>query len=291
MKFAYIAEQQGEYPVRTLCQVLEVSRSGYYAWQRRGDSARARADQELAGEIERIHDDSGKRYGSPRVWQVLRKSGRRHSRKRVARLMVKRGLFARKRRRFVPTTRADPAHLPADNLLARDFHAAAPNRKWVSDIKHIPTQQGDLYLAVVLDLFSRRVVGWAMEESLEATLTLQALHMAIQQRQPAARAVLHSDRGSQYTAAHYRDMLNEHDLLQSMSRRGNVWDNAAMEAFYSTLEFECLRGRHFTTRAQARTEVFAYIETFYNPQRLHSTLGYLSPVEFEAHFHSKHSVH
>ena len=282
MRFAYIAEQRGEYPVQTQCQVLGVSTSGYYARLQRGESVRAREDQELSEEIERIHDDSGKRYGSPRVWHALRKAGRKHSRKRVARLMAKRGLFARKKKRFVHTTQADPTHQPADNLLARDFHADRPNRKWVSDIKHIPTDEGDLYLAATLDLFSRRVVGWAMEDTLAATLTIQALDMALQQRQPASDALLHSDRGSQYTAADYRQVLDAHDLVQSMSRKGNVWDNAAMEAFFSTLEFECLQGRHFTTRAQAKTEVFAYIETFYNRKRLHSTLGYVSPDEFEA---------
>jgi transposase InsO family protein len=274
-----------------MCQVLEVSTSGYYAWRRRGERARAREDRELSEAIARIHDESGKRYGSPRVWQALRKAGRQHSRKRVARLMAQRGLRARKRKRFVHTTRADPAHLPADNLLARDFHADQPNRKWVSDIKHIPTQEGDLYLAATLDLFSRRVVGWAMEDTLAATLTLKALDMALQQRQPAPDALLHSDQGSQYTAAEYRQVLDAHDLVQSMSRKGNVWDNAAMEAFFSTLQFECLRGRHFQTRAQAKTEVFAYIETFYNRKRLHSTLGYVSPDEFEARNQTTPTVH
>jgi len=291
VKFAYITEQQEEYPVQTLCQVLEVSKSGYYARLERGESARAREDRELVGEIEHIYEESGKRYGSPRVWQTLRKAGRSHSRKRVARLMAQRGLFARNKRRFVHTTQANPAHQPSDNLLQRDFHADEPNCKWVSDIKHIPTDEGDLYLAIMLDLFSRRVVGWAMEDNLEATLTIKALTMAIQQRQPASDALLHSDRGSQYTAADYRQVLDEHDLAQSMSRKGNVWDNATMEAFFSTLEFECLQGRHFQTRAQAKTEVFTYIETFYNRKRLHSTLGYISPEEFEAQKHSSSTVH
>jgi transposase InsO family protein len=274
-----------------MCQVMEVSRSGYYAWLQRGESARAQEDQALADEIERIHDGSGKRYGSPRIWQALRKAGRKHSRKHVARLMAERGLVARKKKHFVHTTQADPTHQLADNLLERDFHADEPNRKWVSDIKYIPTDEGDLYLAATLDLFSRRVVGWAMEDTLEATLTIKALTMALQQRQPAPDALLHSDRGSQYTAADYRQVLNAHDLVQSMSRKGNVWDNAVMEAFFSTLEFECLHGRHFQTRAQAKTEVFAYIETFYNRKRLHSTLGYVSPDEFEAQNQTTSTVH
>lgn len=287
----FIAEQQDCYPVRAMCEVLEVSRSGYYGWRKRDESPRAGEDQELGHEIERLYEQSGQRYGSPRVWQALRQAGRRHSRKRVARLMAGHGLFARKKRRFVHTTRADPTHQPSANLLARDFQADQPNRKWVSDIKHIPTDEGDLYLAATLDLFSRRVVGWAMEDTLEASLTVKALAMALQQRQPAADALLHSDRGSQYTAAEYRQVLEQHDLQQSMSRKGNVWDNAAMEAFFSTLEFECLRGRHFATRAQAKTEVFSYIEAFYNRKRLHSTLGYVSPAEFEALKQPTSSVH
>jgi transposase InsO family protein len=291
VKFAYIAQQRGVHAVRTMCQVLDVSKSGYYAWLQRGESARAREDHELSAEIARIHDDSGKRYGSPRVWQTLRKRGQKHSRKRIARLMAKRGLYARRKKRFVRTTRADPAHQPSDNLLKRDFHADEPNRKWVADIKHIPTGEGDLYLAATLDLFSRRVVGWAMEDTLAATLTSKALDMALRQRQPAADALLHSDRGSQYTAAEYRQVLEHHDLRQSMSRTGNVWDNAVMEAFFSTLEFECLRGRHFATRAQAKTEVFSYIETFYNRKRLHSTLDYVSPDEFEARHQTTSTVH
>jgi transposase InsO family protein len=205
--------------------------------------------------------------------------------------MAQSGLWARKKRRFVHTTQADPTHRPSANLLARDFQAAAPNRKWVSDIKHIPTDEGEVYLAVTLDLFSRRVVGWAMEDTLEATLTIKALTMALRSRQPAQDALLHSDRGSQYTAAGYRQLLAAHGLVQSMSRKGNCWDNAAMEAFFSTLAFECLQGRRFPTRAQAKTEVFSYIETFYNRKRLHSTLGYVSPEEFEARNQPISTVH
>ena len=251
----------------------------------------AREDQELLVEIERIHNESAKRYGSPRVWQALRQLGRKHSRKRVARLMAERGLVARKKRRFVHTTQANPAHRPSPNLLARDFHAVEPNRKWVSDIKHIRTDEGLLYLAATLDLFSRRVVGWAMEDSMEEILTIKALQMALQLRQPASDALCHSDQGGQYSATDYRHILYHHDLVQSMSRTGNVWDNAVMEAFFSTLYFECLQGHHFYTRAQAKQEVFTYIETFYNPKRLHSTLSYVSPDEFEARYLSTSTVH
>jgi len=268
--------------VLTMCKVFEVSRSGYYDWQRRAGSARAREDGVLIERIHKVYVDSGKRYGSPRVWRALKRMGYQHSRKRIARLMAQSGLFARKRKRFVRTTQANPAHQPAANLLARDFHAVEPNRKWVTDIKYIPTAEGDLYLAATLDLYSRRIVGWAMEETLETVLTRKALDMAIQQRQPACELLVHSDRGSQYSADDFRALLRAYAFTQSMSRKGNCWDNAPMESFFSTLEFECLRRHKFATRAQAKLEVFAYIETFYNRKRLHSTLGYLSPVEFES---------
>ena len=266
----------------TMCKGFEVSRSGYYDWRDRAESARAREDRELTNSIQRIYAESAKRYGSPRVWHALMRVGHQHSRKRIARLMADSGLFARKRKRFVRTTQADPTHQPATNLLARDFHADAPNRKWVTDIKYIPTAEGDLYLAATLDLYSRRIVGWAMEDTLETVLTRKALDMAIQQRQPDAEALVHSDRGSQYSAGEFRAVLREHALTQSMSRRGNCWDNAPMESFFSSLEFECLRQSKFATRAQAKLEVFTYIETFYNRKRLHSTLDYLSPDEFES---------
>jgi putative transposase len=291
VKFTFISRQRQAFPVQAMCQVLQVSTSGFYAWRRRGESARTHEDHALLSEIERIHAESGRRYGSPRVWQALRMAGRKHSRKRVARLTAQRGLFARRKKRFVHTTQADPAHPASDNLLQRDFHADTPNRKWVSDIKCVPTEEGDLYLAVTLDLFSRRVVGWAMEGTSGTMLPLKALHMAIEQRQPAPHALLHSDRGSQYTAAAYRQVLDEHELQQSMSRKGNVWDNAAMEAFFSTLAFECLQGRRFKTREQAKQEVFSYIETFYNRKRLHSTLGYMSPSAFEAQQQTNPTVH
>jgi putative transposase len=291
VKFGYIAEQHRRYPVQSMCRVMEVSKSGYYAWRQRGESVHAQEDRELLGQIERIHEDSGRRYGSPRVWQALRQAGRYHSRKRVARLMTQRGLFARKKRRLVHTTQANPTQVPSANLLARDFHAEEPNRKWVSDIKQIPTEEGAVYLAVHLDLYSRKVVGWAMEDTMEAALTIQSMRMALQQRQPEPDLLTHSDRGSQYSAEVYRAVLSQCGCQQSMSQKGDVWDNAPMESFFSTLEFECLRGRHFQTRAEAKTEVFTYIETFYNRIRLHSTLDYLSPEEFEAQGEAKLTVH
>ena len=265
-----------------MCKVFEVSRSGYYDWQDRAESVRAREDRELAESIQKVYAESGKRYEPLRIWHTLRRKGCSHSRKRITRLMAKSGLFARKRKRFVRTTQADPNHQPADNLRARDFHADAPNRKGVTDIQYIPTAQGDLYLAATLDLFSRRMVGWAMQETLEATLTCKALDMAIQQRHPAPDALVHSDRGSQYTAGDYRATLRQHALTQSMSRKGNCGDNAPMENFFSSLEFECRRQQKFATRAQAKLVVFTYIEMFYNRKRLHSSLDYLSPDEFES---------
>lgn len=282
MKYDFIATQQETNAVSLLCEVLGVSRSGYYAWCQRGESTHARAEQALGQAVADIFTESHGRYGSPRVWQALRQQGQRHSRKRIARLMAQRGLVARRRRRTVHTTQADPTQPVAANLLARDFQAPAPDRKWVGDIKYIATDEGDLYLAALVDLYSRRVVGWAMEDTLAALLTVKALAMALQQRQPTEELLAHSDQGRQYSATDYRALLQTHACVQSMSRKGNCWDNAVMESFFSTLEFECLRGKHFVTRAQARLEVFTYIETFYNRKRLHSTLGYVSPATFEA---------
>ena len=207
---------------------------------------------------------------------------RKHSSKRVARLMTESGLKAGKKRRKRSTTQADEAHVHAANLLNREFSAEAPNRKWVSDIKQIETDEGVLYLAATLDLYSRRAVGWAMDASMSATLTRSALRMAIQWRRPQAGLLHYSDRGSQYSDSGFREDLTKSSSIQSMSRKGNVWDNAVMESFYATLEKELLVDHKFATCEQAKTEVFCWIETIYNRTRMHSTLGYLSPIEFEA---------
>lgn len=272
---------ESEYSVKRMCEVLDVSRSGYYAWRSRPDSQRAQANQRLLVQIREAYQLSRKTYGSPRIHAALRRKGVRCSRKRVARLMRLDHIAARRARIYVPrTTQKDPNAIPAPNLLNRDFSSPAPDRKWVSDITYIDTAEGWLYLAAVLDLFSRRVVGWAMDEHMEASLVQQAWHMAVSQRCPSADLLHHSDQGSQYTSEVYLQSLALHHCQVSMSRSGNCFDNAAMESFFSTLKTECA-DEQFDTRAHAHIAIFEYIEAWYNRQRLHSALGYLSPAEFE----------
>lgn len=255
---------ESEYAVKAMCRVLGVSRSGYYAWRSRPDSRRAQANQRRLVQIREEYQLSRKTYGSPRMHATLRRQGVRCSRTRVARLMRLDHIAARRARRSIPRTTQK-----APNLLNQDFSSPAPDRKWVSDITYIDTAEGWLYLAVVLDLFSRRVVGWAMDE-----------HIAVAQRFPSADLLHHSDQGSQYTSAVYLQSLAVYHCQISMSRTGNCFDHAAMESFFSTLKTECAE-EQFDTRAHARTAIFEYIEAWYNRQRLHSALGYLSPAEFE----------
>lgn len=272
---------ESEFGVKQMCQVLGVKRSGYYAWLSRPDSRSAQANQRLLVQIREEYQLSRKTYGSPRIHATLRRKGVRCSRKRVARLMRLDNIAARRARRHIPrTTQKDPNAIPAPNLLNQDFSSPAPDRKWVSDITYIDTAEGWLYLAAVLDLFSRRVVGWAMDEHMQASLVQQAWHMAVVQRCPSADLLHHSDQGSQYTSAVYLQSLAAHHCQVSMSRTGNCFDNAAMESFFSTLKTECA-DEQFDTRTHARTAIFEYIEAWYNRQRLHSSLGYLSPAEFE----------
>lgn len=281
MRFAFIAAREAEHDVSTLCRVLRVRRSGYYAWRGRKKSARALDDQRLIVEIRAVFAEKKKRYGSPRVSRELRTRGTRVCRHRVARLMREQQLCARPRRKFVRTT--DSAHaLPTPpNLLARDFTAAAPDRVWAGDVTYLPTREGWLYLAVLLDLYSRRVVGWAMSERNDEALTLAALEMALDQRQPAPGLIHHSDRGTTYASGTYQDVLAQHGAVCSMSRKGDCWDNAVVESFFSTLDVECENGDMFSSRSAARREVTEYILGFYNPTRLHSYLGFMSPMEFE----------
>jgi transposase InsO family protein len=276
-----MAVQENEFGVKAMCRVLGVSRSGYYAWRSRPESQRAKANERLLVQIREEYQLSRKTYGSPRIHAALQRKGITCSRKRVAHLMHLDQISARKARRRIPhTTQRNPDAIPAPNLLNQDFSAPAPNRKWVSDITYIDTAEGWLYLAVVLDLFSRRVVGWAMDEHMEASLVQQAWNMAVTQRHPSADLLHHSDQGSQYTSDLFQHALAVYHCQVSMSRVGNCFDNAAMESFFSTLKAECAQAP-FDTRAQARTTIFVYIEGWYNRQRLHSSLGYLSPAEFE----------
>ena len=281
IRYAFMKLHESEYSVKHMCQVLGMSRSGYYAWRSRPDSRRTQANQRLLVQIREAYQLSKKTYGSPRIHAALRRQGVTCSQKRVVRLMRLDHIAARRARRRIPrTTQKDPNAVPALNLLNQDFSSPAPDRKWVSDITYIDTAEGWLYLAAVLDLFSRRVVGWAMDEHMEASLAQQAWSMAVLRRCPSADLLHHSDQGSQYTSNLYPPALAAYHCQISMSRTGNCFDNAAMESFFSTLKSECAT-EQFASRAHARTVIFEYIEAWYNPQRLHSSLGYLSPAEFE----------
>lgn len=267
-----------------MCRVLGVSVSGYYAWRRRPVSQRTQANAALLVAIRRIYTESQGTYGSPRIWAELHATGERCGENRVARLMQQAQLRARgKGQRRVMTT--DSRHtLPvAANVLKQAFTATAPNQKWVGDITYIATRQGWLYLAAVLDLFSRRIVGWAMGDRIDSALVVAALTMALQQRRPAPGLLFHCDRGSQYASQLYRQALADHGLELSMSRTGNCYDNAVMESFWSTLKAERTDHQDYRTHAAARVDIFRYLEGFYNRQRRHSTLGYLSPMAFEQH--------
>jgi putative transposase len=267
-----------------MCRVLELAPAGYYAWCKRSSpSLRAIADERLLLNIRLSHQASDETYGAPRVLRDLRDDGLRVGRKRVARLMRREGLRGRQPRAFVRTTDSTHAYPLAPNLLNREFdvNGVALNRVWVSDITYVPTREGWLYLAVVLDLASRRVVGWAMQDTLAADLALRALRMALEQRQPARGLIHHSDRGVQYACTEYRAVLAAHGIQASMSRTGDCWDNAVAESFFATLELELIMRHRWRTRNDARHEIFRYIETWYNRKRRHSTLQYVSPVQYE----------
>jgi transposase InsO family protein len=281
VKFAFVEAEKAHFPVEFMCEQLGVSRSGFYAWQKRQPSKREESDTKLAKRIEEIHQGSKGRYGSPRVLAVLRGLGERVSRKRVMRLMRDNGLAARRPRRFRKTTDSNHSLPVAQNVLARQFTPKAPNTAWAGDITYIPTREGWLYLAVLLDLYSRRVVGWSMRDNLERQLCLDALDMALQSRRPTSGLLHHSDRGSQYASHDYRALLEANGITCSMSAKGDCWDNAVAESFFATLKTELVDGADFAARAEARTAIFEFIEAWYNRQRLHSSIGYKSPVEYE----------
>jgi putative transposase len=275
---------KNDHSILALCRHLEASPSGYYDWQRRRlcPGKRALENQTLAREIGQIHVQSRQTYGSPRIVEALRKQGHRHGRLRIARLMKQAGLCGRQKGRYrVQTTNSHHDEPIAPNRLALAPKATAPNQLWVADITYIQTKEGWLYLAAILDLYSRKIVGWAMSEHIDSSLVLKALAMALVHRQPPANLLFHSDRGVQYASADYRQALGQAGLIPSMSRRANCYDNATMESFWSTLKWELVYRRNFDTRAQARSQIFDYIESFYNRQRLHSALNYRSPVDFE----------
>lgn len=285
MRYAVITRHRGEFQVRLMCRVLEVTPSGYYASRKWLPSWHALIDEILMARVRIIFDDSNETYGAPRVYRELQAEGLPTSTKRVARLMRENGLVARSlKRRRVSTTDSNHNDPIAPNLLARAFDVTGVglNRIWVADFTYLPTREGPLYLATVLELGSRGCVGWAMRDTMEVDLVLSALRMARATRRPAPGLIFHSDRGSQYAAGVYRGELAAHGIQASMSRKGNCYDNAVAESFFSTLEFELVMRADWPTREAARTAVFAYIETWYTPRRRHSTLGYLSPAAYEA---------
>jgi putative transposase len=283
VRFSFIKAEKANHRVTLLCRVLEVSRQGFYAWLSRKPCRRQERDELLARSIRKAFDGSDGRYGSPRVYQELRSEGLATSRKRVARIMRQHGQVARPpRRRFVRTTDSRHGFGISPDRLQRDFRPDRPNQVWATDITYISTGSGWLYLAVVLDLFSRRVVGWSMQPYMDRRLVLAALEMAIESRRPPPGLVHHSDRGVQYACDDYRQVLTDAEMVASMSRKANCWDNAVVESFFSTLKNELVYRRRFTSHDDARTALFEYIEGFYNRTRRHSTLGYLSPMEYES---------
>ena len=281
MKYRFMEGQQGTHSVGRMAEVLGVARSGYYAWLGRSDSEREQANQDLAGRIEGIQKAGKHRYGSPRVTAELRRQGFAVGHNRVARLMRERGLQARSGRRYRSTTKANESRPAAPNLLGQKFEVSGVNVVWLSDITYIGTAEGWMYLAVGLDLCSRRVVGWAMSSRLTTELVLRAFWMAVLRRRPPKGLIFHSDRGSQYSSHAFRGALQKCGMVQSMSRKGNCWDNAPTEAFFGSFKAELMQGKAFGSRGEAQTAIFEYVEVFYNRQRLHSSLGYATPAEHE----------
>ncbi len=281
MKYRFIEESRSEFVVEKMCLAIDVSRSGYYAWKGRGKSNRALENEELDQAIREVHKRSSERYGSPRITKELEAAGVRCSENRVARRMQVNGIVAKTKRRFKVTTRSKHSHPVAENLVNQNFNTERPNQTWVSDITYVWTREGWLYLAVILDLFSRQIVGWAMSHSLSQELILNAFKQALWRRKPESGTVFHSDQGVQYACQAFRDLLKEHKFVQSMSGKGNCYDNAVAESFFHTLKTELVYFESYQTRDKARKSIFDYIEIFYNRQRRHSTLNYLSPVNFE----------
>jgi putative transposase len=282
LRYAVITRHRGEFAVRLMCRVLEVSPAGYYASRKRPASWHAVIDEVLMARVRVAHHASGATYGRPRIHRELQAEGFPVSPKRVARLMREGGLIVRRRKSYRGQTTDSTHQYPvAANLVAQEFTVPEMNRVWVADITHVPTREGTLYLAAILDLSSRRCIGWAMRNDLDGELTLSALRMAIAARRPAPGLIHHSDRGGQYAAATYQAVLTDHGMQSSMSRPANCYDNAVAESFFSTLECELFVKHSWRTRAEARQAIFRYIETWYNARRRHSTLGYVSPVDFE----------
>ena len=282
MKFGFIAKHRGIWPTRWLCEALGVSRGGYYAWLTRPRSQRSRSDEELSAKVRASFLASDRTYGARRVWHDLLAEGVSCGLHRIERLMRLQALKARPRRRRLPPDLGErQAAAVAPNVLDRTFEAPAPNRKWIADFTYVWTAEGWLYVAAVVDLFSRRVVGWSMSAAMTGQLVTDALVMAIWRRGKPDALLHHSDRGSQYTSEQFQRLMADHGVVCSMSRSGNVWDNAAMESFFSSLKTERTARKTYRTRDEAKADLFDYIECFYNVKRRHSTIGYMSPMEFE----------
>ena len=281
MKYQFIEQHKHKFPIVVMCNVLGVSESGFYAWRKRSACQGKREDAQLTQEIRQVFVTHRGRYGSPRIHRELRDQGRRIARKRVARLMREADMSAKRKRCRVLTTKGDATHPVAPNVLNREFTATEPNRKWVTDITYIPTTQGWLYLAVILDLYSRAVVGWSMSDCCTEAVAENALKMALSRRRPKAGLLHHSDRGCQYTSQASRKRLEQVGAAVSMSRKGNCWDNAAMESFFGSLKEECIGSTVYASHEEARLALFTYLEVYYNRIRRHSTLGYVSPLVYE----------
>ena len=282
MKYEFMHQHVSEFSIERMSNVFNVSRSGYYGFIKMTPSARAQENERLHQAIKKIHDSSRQTYGSPRIFSELRESGKTCSRKRVAKIMKNNGMAAKMKKRFKITTRANPKTIPAPNLLQQDFIARAPNQRWVADFTYIATEEGWLYVAAVLDLFSRHIVGLSMSDRMTDDLVISALQQAITHRRPDKGLIHHSDRGSQYTSQCFQDLLKKYCIIASMSGVGNCYDNAAMESFFHTLKTEHVYFELYNkTREQAKQSIFEYVEVFYNRKRRHSTLGYVSPIIFE----------
>jgi transposase InsO family protein len=283
MRYRFIDDHRTLWPIAVQCDVLEVSRSGYYAWRKRPASGRARRRDELTDRIRAVHAMQHQDvYGAPRIQRELVAQGHPCDRKTVARCMKAAGIQAKTVKKFrVRTTDSNHAHPVAENIVDRNFSPSKKNQTWTADITYIPTAEGWLYLAAVEDLHSRKIVGWSMSERIDSRLVVDALEMAVQRELPGEGLVAHSDRGVQYASEHYQTLLSKHGLTCSMSRKGNCWDNAPMESFFATLKKELVHHERYPTRGQARRSLFEYIEVFYNRVRRHSSLGYLSPLQFE----------
>jgi putative transposase len=279
--FSFIFQHKDAWPVTLLCNTLGVSPTGFYAWLQRPRSAQQQRRDALLVEIAAIHAEVKERYGSPRLHKELAHRGVPCCVNTVAKLMHDNDIRAKSARKFRNTTDSNHPLPVADNVLDRQFDPQGPNEKWVTDITYVPTREGWLYLAVVEDLYSRMVVGWAMADTMTSRLVVDALQMAVQRRFPGEGLLAHSDRGSQYASEHYQRLLGQHGITCSMSRRANCWDNAPMESFFASLKKELTHHEDYQTRAEARASIFEYIETFYNPKRRHSSLGYVSPIEYE----------